>query len=259
MSHSQQLNFIKGIVESFGQRNISQFNIFEIGSYDVNGSLKSIFQCKTYLGVDLIAGPSVDIVYDGVNLSLPGSDFDMAVSCNCLEHDPNWQNTFLNMINHLNPGGYVVMQCKSRGFKEHGTIRTTPKDSPGTVNIGSNYYRNLNAKDFYKHFDINKLFKNHFFEYYSNSCDLFFVGEKHGQSNEIPKINIDQLKALVINKIRDNDNLKSRWLRILENSVKIDLPIRYLLSVLSDGSFHNYMFYRRKLFSGLKNLIKKNK
>ena len=41
------------------------FDILEIGSYEVNGSLRKYFLNSNYLGIDLIEGPGVDKVLDG--------------------------------------------------------------------------------------------------------------------------------------------------------------------------------------------------
>ena len=117
--------------------------VLELGSYDVNGSVKEIFtECDEYIGVDLIDGPGVDIVYDGYDLNL-GKKFDLVISCEMLEHDINWINSIKNMISHTHQNSVLIFTCASKGRVEHGTKRSDHFLSPGTQSIGSNYYKNI--------------------------------------------------------------------------------------------------------------------
>ena len=61
MAHPQQLQFIKTVSSNLTEsyKNIS---ILEIGSYDVNGSIRNFFPDSNYVGVDLTEGPGVDLV-----------------------------------------------------------------------------------------------------------------------------------------------------------------------------------------------------
>lgn len=65
--------------------------IAEIGSYNVNGSIRPLFDAPSwrYTGLDLTAGPGVDVVlpapYEWPALS---GAFDVVVSVNTLEHIP---------------------------------------------------------------------------------------------------------------------------------------------------------------------------
>ena len=62
--------------------------VLEIGSADINGSIRSFFPGSDYTGVDLSAGPGVDVVASGHELALPDRDVDLAISCECFEHNP---------------------------------------------------------------------------------------------------------------------------------------------------------------------------
>jgi hypothetical protein len=68
---------------------------------------------------------------------------------------------------------FVVFTCASTGRAEHGTSRTTPADSPFTVEW--DYYRNLDETDFLENYDFS-VFDFYRFVYNSDSCDLYFVG-----------------------------------------------------------------------------------
>jgi SAM-dependent methyltransferase len=148
-------------------------SVFEIGSADINGSVRSYFQSPDYVGVNLIPGPGVDVVGQGEDVRL-NREFDVAVSTECLEHNPKYFETFENMVRHVRPGGLVLFTCATTGRPEHGTKRS---DSPGTMVKGWNYYKNVEAEDL-SAFPFDSVFES--FRFYVNriSSDLYFVGFK---------------------------------------------------------------------------------
>jgi SAM-dependent methyltransferase len=159
--------------------------VLEIGSYDVNGTTRNVFERVTeYLGVDLAPGPGVDLVSFGHKVSLPDGSFDITISAECFEHDEHWIETFKNMVRLTAPGGVVIFSCASSGRPEHGTRRSDPKLSPGTQDIGLDYYKNLNESDFRSNFDFDQIFSRHKFWFLKNHGDLYFIGQKLGDSRE---------------------------------------------------------------------------
>ena len=89
--------------------------VVEFGSVRVNYSISELFeQPAKYIGVDLIDGPGVDVVSDAKDVFL-GNDFDVAVSCECFEHNPYFLKTFENMCAHVKPGGLVLFTCATTG------------------------------------------------------------------------------------------------------------------------------------------------
>ena len=61
MSHKEQIDFFLMLKQKFPQM-FSEVDVLEIGSLDINGSIRGLFDAKTYIGVDLDNGPSVDVV-----------------------------------------------------------------------------------------------------------------------------------------------------------------------------------------------------
>lgn len=179
MAHQEQLNFIRTASESL-TKDYSNRKILEIGSFDVNGSIRQFFEKSTYVGVDLTEGPGVDVVCEGNKLDHPDHTYDVTLSCECFEHNPHWADTFLNMYRMTKPGGIVVFTCATIGRPEHGTTRTSPAVSPGSQSIGWDYYQNLTDADFEKSFELGELFESHFFLSNTSSFDLYFVGLKRG-------------------------------------------------------------------------------
>ncbi len=191
MAHFQQLNFAK-ITAAHLTPNWAKKHILEIGAHNVNGSVKPFFNGSEYVGVDLSEGENVDIVASGHELTLPEAHFDVAISCECFEHNPEWIETFQNMYRMLKNGGVIIISCASRGRLEHGTTRTCPEVSPGTQTIGWNYYKNLNASDFKKAFPLNEMFESHVFFTNRISNDLYFVGKKSGKNATELTLNTNQ-------------------------------------------------------------------
>jgi SAM-dependent methyltransferase len=85
--HPSSFNAMKYFVERYLDNN-EQLDILDVGSYDVNGTYKPLFQSPNwhYVGLDVAEGPNVDIVstspYDFGLHKL----FDVVISGNCLEH-----------------------------------------------------------------------------------------------------------------------------------------------------------------------------
>lgn len=177
MSHPQQINYIKLVKNQF-QSNFINSKILEIGSLDINGSIRQFFESCDYTGIDLGEGKGVDIVCEGQHYDAPADYYDTVVSCECFEHNPYWIETFNNMIRVCKPGGLIIMTCATTGRKEHGTTRTSPKDSPLTIGKGWDYYKNLTRDDFLENIAFDDFFKTCEFSEDVSSCDLYFWGIK---------------------------------------------------------------------------------
>jgi SAM-dependent methyltransferase len=158
----------------------SSAKVLEIGSWDVNGSIRQFFLECDYVGIDIAMGKGVDIVGQGENLDFPTASFDTVVSCECFEHNPYWLETFINMWRMLKPGGLCVVSCATLGRREHGTRRTTPGVSLTSEVQLSEYYRNITEGDFETRLDLKYLYDSHKFYWNVFSKDLYFVGIKRG-------------------------------------------------------------------------------
>lgn len=176
MSHTEQLNFI----EQAKQKHTSHFSnakVLEIGSLDINGSVRQFFTNCEYIGVDLGEGKGVDIVCEGQLFEWESNYFDTVISCECFEHNPYWVDTFKNMINKCRSNGLVLMTCATTGRREHGTSRKGKDDSPLTIQKGWEYYKNLTEIDFKEEIDLS-CFSTYEFSVNDNSHDLYFIGIK---------------------------------------------------------------------------------
>ena len=178
MSHPAELAFFEHALKALSIAAPVPMRVLEIGSYDVNGSIRGIVASKIdvseYVGVDLTPGPGVDIVCSGHEVDLPDASIDVALSAECLEHNPYWAETLRNMRRVTKPDGFVLVSCATLGRLEHGTARTNPSSSPGTRDAGWNYYRNVAPSDFPQ--DFLESFAAHRFWINPYSKDLYFVG-----------------------------------------------------------------------------------
>ena len=182
MSHPEQQAFF-ALLARQNDHVLDGGSVLEIGSYDVNGSVRSIFsRAAKYVGVDLEAGPGVDVIAFGHEYEAVEGSFDVTISGECFEHDPHWRESFTNMMRLTRPGGLVAFTCASRGRPEHGTRRTMVRDSPGTQALGLDYYQNLIGDDF-ADMPLSEWFALWSFWYMPTSMDLYFAGVRLGESS----------------------------------------------------------------------------
>jgi hypothetical protein len=175
MSHPQQQNFISQVKSKYPSKFENQ-KVLEVGSLNINGSVRSFFTNCEYLGIDVGEGKDVDLVSKGEDYDAPDNTFGVTLSCECFEHNPLWVKTFENMIRMTESGGLVIMTCATVGRAEHGTTRTTPADSPLTLQW--DYYKNLVVDDFTEYFDFDALFSEFQFIHEIGNHDLYFFGIK---------------------------------------------------------------------------------
>jgi SAM-dependent methyltransferase len=175
MSHPQQIAFVNSVRQLFPTYFAGK-KVLEVGSLDINGSVRQFFSGCTYTGIDVGPGKGVDIVCEGQKYQAPDQSFDVTISCECFEHNPYWAETFANMVRMTKHGGLVVFTCATTGRREHGTTRTSPQDSPLTVGLNWEYYKNLTEDDFRGVFDFDANFSRYGFSVHPAAADLYFYG-----------------------------------------------------------------------------------
>ncbi len=112
--HLSALNIGRAFFEVYAQ---PESRILDVGSYDVNGTLRPVAPAGApYTGIDLSAGPGVDLVLeDARRYPFPNDSFDLVVSTSCFEHDPMFWVSFLEMNRVLRPGGHMYINAPSNG------------------------------------------------------------------------------------------------------------------------------------------------
>jgi SAM-dependent methyltransferase len=191
------VNFVKNILSDYFTNKI----VLDVGSGDINGNNKYLFNNCHYNGNDVIEAPNVTIVSKTKDLPFENNTFDTIISTECFEHDPTYTESFLKIYDMLKPNGLFCFTCAGFGRQEHGTRRTTPKDSYGTIGNYEDmqdYYKNLTIRDVNEVLDLD----NNFFiwdSYYnSHSNDLYFLGIKNSDNTSNIILN-KYIKKYVIN------------------------------------------------------------
>lgn len=174
MSHPEQMNYIQNLKNKYSNY-FNNSKVIEVGSLNINGTVRVFFNNCEYIGSDVDNGNCVDVVCEGQNLKYEDNFFDTSISCECFEHNPYWIETFKNMYRMTKNNGIVIMTCATTGRAEHGTSRSRPEDAPL---LKWDYYKNLTEEDFRKEFDFDLMFSQYAFEINNNSKDLYFYGIK---------------------------------------------------------------------------------
>lgn len=98
--------------------------VVEVGAYDVNGSCRPWITQQlplTYVGTDMQAGPSVDMVCFGEELPNQfGTEYaDILVCTEVLEHVDNWRGFLRSILSVVKTGGLLLLTTRSPGFPLH--------------------------------------------------------------------------------------------------------------------------------------------
>lgn len=173
MAHIQQVEFCTRIKNLFPNK-FKNCDVLDIGSLDINGNNRYLFENYTYTGVDIGEGPNVDVVSLGHEFN-PDKLYDVVISTEAFEHDQHWEKTIQNCVSLTKPLGLFMFTCASRGRPEHGTSRSLDWASPFSHIMFNDYYRNLNEEDIDP---ILPEMQYKYFEYNAASKDLYFYGIK---------------------------------------------------------------------------------
>lgn len=96
-----------------------QGRVIEIGSYNVNGSVREIIDVT--VGVDMRRGPGVDLVCAVSDLAdkFPQGSFDACVSTDTLEHVQDWKSFVNTSWGLVKEGGWLVITMASLAKGKH--------------------------------------------------------------------------------------------------------------------------------------------
>ena len=150
----------------------------EIGSANCYPLAKSHSKNCEWVGVDIEEGDNVDVACLGHHYQ-DDKLFDAVCAFEVFEHDPYYDLTITNMINHLKSGGMFIMTCAGLGRPEHGTSRSHPEASPFTQDIDhwKDFYQNRAPEDFKKIPSFSNLHCG-YWGINEITCDLYYRGRK---------------------------------------------------------------------------------
>lgn len=176
--------FVKNILPEFFKNKC----VLDVGSGDINGNNRYLFENCDYIGNDVIQGNNVTIVSKTKDLPFENNKFDTIISTECFEHDPEYKDSLIKIYNMLKPNGLFCFTCASTGREEHGTRRCHPHTSFGTIgNLDDmiDYYKNLTEVDINDVLNLNDLFTVWDTYYNAEIKDLYFVGIKKSNTSVI--------------------------------------------------------------------------
>lgn len=133
MCHTSVLTWAADV---FGPDLVTDRTVCEVGAYNVNGTVRASIEAhgpESYLGVDIEAGPGVDLVADVGTLPERFPDgFGLVVSTEMLEHVEDWRAAIKSLVHLVAPGGSLAVTTRSPGFPLHAypidTWRYTPEN-----------------------------------------------------------------------------------------------------------------------------------
>lgn len=147
MAHPEQQQFVQEIKGKYPNQ-FKDCYVLEVGSQDINGSVRGFFENCQYTGLDCNPGRSVDVVCLAHEFD-SNRQFDTIISCEAFEHDPYLDRTLCNIIRLLRPGGLFLATCAGPNRQEHGTVRTRHKENTDAPHgPDPSFYRNGVVCDF---------------------------------------------------------------------------------------------------------------
>jgi autotransporter strand-loop-strand O-heptosyltransferase len=184
MAHKEQREFCKSVKDKFPEY-FKNKKVLDIGSLNINGCNRDLFENCDYTGIDVGEGPNVDIVSVGHIFNAPDETFDVIISTEVFEHDMFYVKTIENVMRMLKPDGLFLFTCAAPGRPEHGTRRKGEDCAPLLKQISedwADYYKNLTPEDFREIPNFNDTFVNEYFEVKDTDIeipsDLYFYGFK---------------------------------------------------------------------------------
>ena len=117
-----RMNYLVGYYEPYFMREKEKTKVLDVGSYDVNGSYRGIFpeQKYAYMGLDMCAGPNVDVVPEDIYSwkEIEDNQFDLVISGQAFEHIEYPWLTIREIERVLKPSGFCIVTAPN-GAPEH--------------------------------------------------------------------------------------------------------------------------------------------
>jgi len=178
MAHPKQIDFCIRVKNTFPDK-FKNAIVLDVGSLDINGNNRYLFENSSYIGIDLGIGKNVDIVCKAHEFKSI-TKFSVIVSTECFEHDKYIEKTLINIVDLLEKDGIFLFTCAGKTRREHGTTLHSPEDSPFTSHIDDweSYFYGLNETDIRRMINVENIFSKFYFENCRGTQDFNFYGIK---------------------------------------------------------------------------------
>lgn len=113
--HGSCLQWVERIVAEEG---LAGHDVLEVGSGDVNGSVRPLFHGAIYIGLDARPGPGVDQVAEATAIPYRDGLWPVVVSTEMLEHVLRPWQVMAELARVCAPSGRVIVTA--RGYDERG-------------------------------------------------------------------------------------------------------------------------------------------
>lgn len=133
--HQEAYEFIAASARDLGHVGF----VLEIGSRNVNGSVRGLFEADRYIGLDVLPGPGVDVVASGADY-VPDGQPDVVVCCEVLEHTDAAHAIVSHALSLLRSGGVLLLTAAGPERAPHSAIDGGPLR-------GGEHYRNIRVED----------------------------------------------------------------------------------------------------------------
>ncbi len=115
--HKTVYDWVASQVAKYG---LAGKHVLEVGSLDVNGSIRNLFDPNHFIGIDFREGPGVDFVMNAHDLRhWRAGSFELVITTEMLEHDDEFWTSMSEMGRVLMPGGHLILTTRGNGFKLH--------------------------------------------------------------------------------------------------------------------------------------------
>lgn len=118
--HAEALAYVTSTI---GERTFP--TVIELGSRNVNGGVRHLFNGARYTGVDIVAGPDVDVVADAARWTTTDLA-DLVICCEVLEHTPAAADIVASAGRATKPGGMVIITAAGPGRAPHSAVDGGP-------------------------------------------------------------------------------------------------------------------------------------
>lgn len=115
--HTAAFNFVSRIKTEYPDL-FRNKRVLEYGSYDVNGTIRVLFENCEYIGIDFRPGPHVDVV-SMAHEYYPPWQADVVITMEMLEHDAMYTASLASMVGALKRGGSLIVTTASPHRPSH--------------------------------------------------------------------------------------------------------------------------------------------
>jgi len=162
--HPEAYDFVRRVAHG------RYFNsVIEIGSRNINGSVRSLISTDDYWGIDLYAGPGVDEVADATEW-IADPPVHCVICCEVLEHAPDIDAILHSVSASLVPVGVFIMTCATDPRMPHST-------HDGGTPRPDEHYQNVDPAEFQRMAEVHDL-EVTAMEVHQDRGDLYVIARK---------------------------------------------------------------------------------